>query len=224
MEGLLRHVRANGLQPGCVIDVGAYVGDWSRIAASVFPDASLIMVEGDPERESTLAEVARDLGSRARVIIGVLGSSARDQVAFHTAGPGSSIFPELTTFERGTRLLSMTTLDGMLDARSGPAGLRAPLLLKLDVQGAELEVLKGGPSTLARAELVILETSTIPYNEGAPLAAEVIRFMSERGFVIYDFCGQCRRESDNTLYQTDIAFVRADSMLRASKKFWATET
>ena len=52
-------------------------------------------------------------------------------------------------------------------------------LLKLDVQGYELEVLKGADGLLSAAEVVLLEASLIPVNKGCPLIADVIRFMDE---------------------------------------------
>jgi hypothetical protein len=47
--------------------------------------------------------------------------------------------------------------------------------------------------------------------------------MNEEGFVAFDFCGQLRRQSDHALFQTDIAFVRRESSLRARRKFWLNE-
>ncbi len=94
------------------------------------------------------------------------------------------------------------------------------MLLKVDVQGYELEVLRGGTRTLALAEVVLLEVSLLEYNQGAPLMPEVVAFMASAGFVPYDVCGQFRRETDNALCQIDIMFVRRESALRAKKPFW----
>jgi hypothetical protein len=113
----------------------------------------------------------------------------------------------------------MDTLDSLIDS----AALQAPLLLKLDVQGFELEVLKGGRRTLKLSEVVIMEVSLLPYNDGAPSFADVVGFMNEEGFVAFDFCGQFRRESDHALFQTDVVFVRRESNLRAQRKFWLNE-
>jgi hypothetical protein len=113
----------------------------------------------------------------------------------------------------------MDTLDNI----TAETSLRSPLLLKLDVQGFELEVLKGASQTLALSEIVIMEASLLPYNDGSPLFAEVIAFMNKEGFVAFDFCGQLRRESDCALFQTDVAFVRRESNLRAPRRFWLSE-
>jgi hypothetical protein len=47
--------------------------------------------------------------------------------------------------------------------------------------------------------------------------------MDKQRFVVFDFCGQLRRESDHALFQTDVAFVRRESNLRAPRRFWLSE-
>jgi FkbM family methyltransferase len=54
--------------------------------------------------------------------------------------------------------------------------------LKIDVQGFELEVLRGGQEVLCRVDLVECELSLVPLYEGAPLAHELIRHLEDRGF------------------------------------------
>jgi FkbM family methyltransferase len=222
MEGLLRTMHANGFQPGGIIDIGANVGEWSRMARSVFPRVPVILVDGNPDMAAPMRATVERLGSDAGAISALLGPDVRSDVPFHVVGTGSSVLPELTTFGREVQHLPMTTLDRVVEGTT-QASVRAPLLMKLDVQGFELEVLRGGTRTLGMAEVVILETSVLPYNEGAPTFEDVVAFMHTAGFSVSDFCGQFRRETDHALYQTDVAFVRTDSALRAPKKFWLTE-
>ena len=221
VEGLLQNMRACGFAPGGIVDVGANVGNWSRMAQRVFPGVPAVMFDGNPEMDVALRETVTSLGSHTRHAISLLGPEPRADVAFHTVGSGSGVLPELTTFPKVVQHLSMSTLDTALAGPDVP--LTAPLLLKLDVQGYELEVLRGAAQTLQRTEVTLLETSLMPYNEGAPTFADVVRFMEEAGFVVYDFCGQFRRETDHALFQTDVAFVRPDSPLRRRKKFWLNE-
>ena len=222
MEGLLAHARSNGFAPGGIADIGANVGDWSRMARSIFPGVPIAMFDGNPLHEPALAAASRDIGNASHTIA-VLGPQAKEQVVFYSIGPGSSVLPELTSFAREEQRLPMRTLDEAVGAtKLGPA-LPKNLLIKLDVQGFELEVLRGGPTVLANAELVVLETSLLPYNEGGAVFADVVSFMNVAGLVAYDFCGQFRRETDATLFQTDVAFVRPGSILRQVKKFWVNE-
>lgn len=217
--GLLENLKKNGFLPQTIIDVGANVGDWSRIAAQIFPSAQFFMVDGDPDNEPSLRNSASRIGQNSKYSILLLGPEEKDGVTFYKVGTGSSVLPELAPYDRSQVsqvTLPMRTLDGFMVDRH----YSSPVLLKLDVQGFELQVLRGGSATLTRAEAVIMETSLLPYNENAPLFAEVIAFMVERGFLVFDFCGQARRQTDATLFQTDVAFVRKDSVLRAPRSFW----
>ena len=78
--------------------------------------------------------------------------------------------------------------------------------LKLDVQGYELEVLRGASNLLCQTQFVYLETSLIQTNEECPVFFEVINYLSEKGFRLLDFCSQVRRK-DGALWQTDLLFI-----------------
>lgn len=219
MQGALGQLAQNGLDPATIFDVGAYVGEWTAGAARSFPSARLVMVEPVAERHARLHEVVAALGGRAVLHAALVGREPRESVEFNVMGTGSSLFEENTSFPRTRVRLPMVTLDA-LAAESGPG----PYLLKLDVQGAELEVLLGASATLGRTEAVVMEVSLLEYNRGAPLFAEVVAFMRARRFVLYDVCGGLRRASDGALFQLDCVFVPEASRLRAARKFWSHET
>jgi FkbM family methyltransferase len=205
-----------------ILDVGANAGEWSRVAASIFTTSRIVMFDGDPENEAPLHNTVREIGARASYILCLLGAEKKAEVMFYRpeAGTtGSSVLPEMTSYDKEAIKLKMDTLDSLMES----AGMSTPLLMKLDVQGFELEILRGGKNALGAAEVVIMEASLLPYNEGAPLFADVVGFMDEAGFAVYDFCGQNRRETDHALFQTDVVFVRRDSSLRARRKFWLKE-
>jgi len=217
--GLLENLKRNGFAPRTIIDLGANVGEWSRMASQVFPSSRYIMIDADPDNEPSLRKSASTVGQNSAYSTLLLGPEEKEGVTFHKLGTGSSVLPELTSYDRSQVKLPMRTLDGYM----GSLHYDSPVLLKLDVQGFELQVLLGGTVTLSSAEVVIMETSLLPYNENAPLFADVIAFMAEREFFAFDFCGQARRQTDDTLFQTDVAFVRKGSVLRAPKRFWIGE-
>src|ERR1700687_4549123 len=124
----------------------------------------------------------------------------------------------MTSMPRSTVQLPMDTLDNLISEAS-----HGPYMLKLDVQGFELEVLRGADRVLKNTEVCLLEVALMEYNHGAPLLAEVVAFMASRGFVVYDISGMFRRESDNALYMVDLMFAHKDSALRSQKRFWTRE-
>jgi FkbM family methyltransferase len=213
---MLQNIEKTGFHPRTIIDIGAYVGQCSQNAASVFPKAKIAMIDGNPENKAMLERVQGVLGRiYCRYFIALLGREERTRVTFYLNRNGSTVLKELIFEDGPTVELQMVTLDGVL----GDNDLEQPVLLKLDVQGYELEVLRGGKDTLGTAEVVIMETSLLPLNEGAPEFAEVVDFMKKAGFAVYDFCGQYRRDFDRALFQTDVVFVRESSALRSPNGF-----
>jgi len=74
----------------------------------------------------------------------------------------------------------MLTLDAVL-ARHAALGTS---FLKLDVQGAELDVLAGAQRTLKHTDVILLEASLVEFNRGAPLIADVIARLRELDFLL----------------------------------------
>jgi hypothetical protein len=59
-------------------------------------------------------------------------------------------------------------------------------LVKIDVQGAELDIINGGTEFLQSNNLLLIEVSLVEYNQGAPLAVDVVKRLENLGFYILD--------------------------------------
>ena len=210
-------LKEKGFNPSCVIDIGAHEGRWTKSTKTIFSDASFIMVEARDEMREDLERTLAEF-SDVTFHIALLGPKENPgQTFFRAQGSASSLYRERSDARMMATKVPMTTLDKII-----PASLNAPLFLKLDVQGSELDVLRGAEATLAKTEVVQLEVALLPYNEGAPTSNQVITFMDERGFAIYDIAGFVR-PNQKDLAQIDIVFVRKDSKLRPDR-FHFTDT
>ena len=107
------------------------------------------------------------------------------------------------------------TLDSLLEEKK----IAFPDFLKLDVQGHELEVLKGAEKSLANSEVCLLEVSLLDFGDRLPLLAEVVSFMDNKNFQAYDISQFIRRPFDKALFQIDMFFVKKDSPIIASKRW-----
>jgi hypothetical protein len=125
---------------------------------------------------------------------------------------GSSVLAEQSNVPRKVLSLPMETLDDILLEKK----LKNVSFLKLDVQGYEMEVLKGATETLKEVEVVMTEVSFLPYNRSGPLFNEVVQFMKGHEFVAYDICSLMRFYLDGSLLQADVIFVREKSPYRKS--------
>ena len=207
----MAYLRDWGARPGKVIDVGAYHGEWTKMFRQIFPDAEALMVEAQERLRPVLENCVREQGGAVKFEIALLGAKDGEKVSFVElgGGTGSSVFEEASPIHHRTKVeKQLRTLDPIaLDHGFADADF-----LKIDVQGYELEVLKGASSILSSVEFVLVESSLIPINKGCPLIHEVMAFMAARGFRLLDFCSQIRRH-DKALWQTDLLFIKSDSDL-----------
>jgi FkbM family methyltransferase len=131
---------------------------------------------------------------------------------------GSSLFAQVegTVLDGEKRTTPMRRLDTLL-----PSELARPIMLKIDTQGAEIEVLKGLGDRISEIDLLILETSMMPMRHGIPEFADIIRFCDNVGFAVYDFLEGHNRSLDGALAQIDVALVRKESVLRSNAAFFS---
>lgn len=205
-EQAYRRLFEKGFRPRTIIDVGAYEGNWTRMARSVFPDAASLVVEPQASKATILQRLAQDLPD-TQYVSALLAAEAGREVTFYEMETGSSIFPEQSNVPRRETHFVTRTLDEIA------AGAEHPAFLKIDAQGAELEILKGAAATLEKCEVVQLEVALLPYNAGAPVFLETVTHMDGLGFVPHDFSG-FSRPGGVDLVQVDILFVRKTSALR----------
>ncbi len=98
-----------------------------------------------------------------------------------SADPGSPVFNEGNLGQQGTEIIKMVRLDDFLEDRSMRIGI-----MKIDVQGYELNVLKGARTTLNRTDLVVLEANNHDGYKGSAKYYEIDQFLREKGFTLYD--------------------------------------
>ncbi len=203
----LHYLQTWGFRPKRVVDVGAYHGEWTHLVKSIYPATSVVMVEPQESKRAMLQQVCADLAPNVKLETALLGATENETVTFVEMETGSSVFEEISDFPRHTVEKHLATLDTLISAATSWDALD---LLKLDVQGYELEVLRGASHYLPRSEFVLLEVSIVPINEGCPTIDGVFEFMTAHGFRLLDFCSQHRRPN-KALTQTDLLFINARS-------------
>lgn len=209
----LERLRNLGFNPKQIIDVGAFEGEWTAATSLIFPNAEILMVEAMPQKETKIRQLKAN--PKIDYEIAVLGAVDGKEVFFTELETASSVLEEqAASHNRVARKTS--SLNTILTKRK----ISKVDLIKLDVQGYELEVLAGFDQYIGNTEVILTEASLLEIHKGVPLVRDVINYMGERGFVLYDICSvSTRRPLDNALWQTDLLFVKENSKLRQDKRY-----
>ena len=180
----LAGLKASGLEPKVIYDIGACVLHWTNEAERIWPNAEIVAFEAMDSTEFLYQE------KRMKYHIGVLSNETGKEVEFYQNDihPGGNSYykenevvnPDTVNYFNDThkRKLKTVTVDAVANLKRFPK----PDFVKMDVQGAELDVLKGAVETLKDVKHVILELQVVEYNKGAPLKDEVIAYMDTQGF------------------------------------------
>ncbi|MBN1919490.1 MAG: FkbM family methyltransferase [Verrucomicrobia bacterium] len=150
------------LRPGdVVVDCGAHFGLYSLIAARAMEDRGTVLaVEPNPESAAVLAgNLERSGATCARVVEGAIAAQA-GRAVLYVGGPDKAAFAGLSAPSEDARQVEVrtTTLDALLDE----GGIRRVDFVKIDVEGAELDVLEGAKRAIRLGALPLL---MVEFNE-----------------------------------------------------------
>lgn len=170
--------------PSVVYDIGACILHWYKVAKDIWPTATFYINDGFTEAEPLWKEELLEYH------LGVL-SNTEKKVEFYvnTYMPGGNSYykevgskkSELYFPIESARLMTTRTLDSIRKEK----GWKYPDLVKMDVQGSELDIYRGAKETLRHCKYLILELQHKQYNQGAPLAHEVIHELEKDGWDVF---------------------------------------
>lgn len=218
MSRLLQHLRGFshqqsverlkllGFVPRVIYDIGAYHGKWTRAVRRIYPCADYLLFEANLHNTPILN------ASAERYFIVALAHEDAARREFYlpqrAIATGASLYKEQSSHYVADNLRIEMLETRRLDTFCAQHELTSPDLIKLDVQGAELDVLAGAGDLLKACTAIIAELSFLGSNEGAPLAADVISGIEKLGFKCTDVC-KLRRAGAGNVGQIDILFTRA---------------
>ena len=203
-----------GYRPRRIVDGGANVGDFARLARSIFPEAQIDLIEPQPACRAPLEALVRAAPDHVLHAAAIGREKGSLPMALDPNSPstGAHIANAVDGQADAGHLVPVETLDAIL------AGITREdrVFLKLDLQGWELEALQGALDVLPAIEVILTEVSF--YAQAyEPSISTLVAFFAEQGFVLHDLAALVPRQRDNRAHQADFVFVRADSELNADR-------
>ena len=196
----LRFYKNKGIDFNNVLDIGACNGSWSLLVKSIFPDANILMVEANNDKEHILKKIGN-------YKIALLSSEADKEVNYYKSvsgdASGNSIYLENTNYKFIPERRITTTLKLIVPKDADYD------LIKMDAQGSELDIIKGGLDIIKKSKFLLLELQIFEYNKDAPMLSDVLTFLKKINFDLVDIF-DLLYSSTGSLIQIDGFFVNRD--------------
>jgi FkbM family methyltransferase len=187
--------------PQRVLDIGANIGEWYSLCKGVFPESYIFSIEANDKCKGTLESV------NPNSLIALL-SKDEEMYDFYTktdapTATGNSIYREVTPYydDEDTNLIIKkqgTLLDKLFPDETFD-------LIKMDIQGAELDAISGGINLCKKAKGILLEVALKEYNLNSPLHDEVVEYMKSIGFIKKEILSNLGYKGE--IYHQDILFI-----------------
>jgi FkbM family methyltransferase len=208
MFDILSFWKSKGMDPKVIYDIGGCEGSWAYNIKRLFPDAHLEVFEANPDMKSKIEQYNHH--------IVLLGNESKKDVQFfkNTVGcnTGNSIYLEQTVYftpqTAVIQLMNMHTLNDFVKENN----LKKPEFIKLDVQGAELDILKGMTDLMDSVKYFVIECSLHKYNKDSPMIEEIVAYLHKYNFVMIDIVELHRIHG--TLVQVDVLFAHSSTGMR----------
>lgn len=202
LNSIILSLLDNKIEINNVYDVGAFQGEWTKLLKKTsLKNSNFYLFEANSENEIFLKN------SGHKYFINVLSDKNKEVQFFSKVHAGDSYFPEKTNFYEETvkpKTLKTTTLNEIQKKTQIPF----PDLLKIDTQGSEIDIIKGGSEILKNCKAILLECPIISYNIGAPTLSDYVEYLDSINYLPLDITET--HYLDKVLVQIDIIFLRKD--------------
>ena len=187
-----------------IIDIGANKGQFLMACRHVHPSVRFIAFEPLKDEYDLLCQIAREGDYTFNFALG--DSEGVQEFNITSQRDSSSLLDDKfqSIIHKNVRFKDKCPIHVKRLDDIKLEGLADKTLMKLDVQGYELKVLKGGIQLIKNVQFIYLEVSTIEFYEGQPLAQDIISFLNSHGFALWKIMNPTDRRKE--VLQCDMLF------------------
>ncbi len=192
-----------------IVDVGGNRGQFSLMSRIVKPDVPIMAFEPIPAEADIFRKALS--GKNVQLHQTALGEKAGEaEIHLSRSADSSSLLPigdeQKKLFQNTDEIGTLKIPVKRLDDFKSEWGRYSRILLKIDVQGFELSVLKGGVETLKNCAYIYVECSETELYVGQALYRDVADFLGQQGFNLKSRYNDT--VVDGKLIQADYLFTR----------------
>ena len=204
----VQHLKNLGFRPSLIIDAG--VADGTPGIYKNYPESRVLLIEPLKEYKNSLDSICKKYTNYIPIAMALGSDDGEIDLYVKTKNSGSSQYKHDNEDIVEKRCVSSITLKTLLSEYRTDG----PILLKMDIEGGELDVIKNSENEMKYIDVVILEAAFLPKLDDCPSFMDLIKVMIGYGFETFDIIDKRYYQTSRNLFQADIVFVKKESYLR----------
>ena len=175
-----------------ILDIGGGIGASLKLFINHFPDKKIIVFEPVADSYEAIKERFPDNNNielikaaagneNTEKEINIAGRITSSSLLPLIADPGSEVFNEKYLGQVGVENIRIVRLDDFLANNKDEIGI-----MKIDVQGFEMDVLKGAETTLGRTDIIVLEANNHDGYKGSAKYFDIDNYLRNHNFTLFN--------------------------------------
>ena len=195
-----------------ILDVGGNIGRFSKTMQYLFPNADIIAFEPLPDCYIQMNKLMNGYPKFSSLNIGLGTESVELNIKKSSHNPSSSFLPMTNTHKEAFPFtagfeevkVKVERLDDVVKSMK----IGKNLMIKVDVQGFEENVIRGGLETFSKAKFLLLELSYQELYQNQPLFDNIYKLIAPLGFAFYGTLGNMSHPLDGSPLDSDCIFIK----------------
>lgn len=197
------------------IDIGAYAGEYIDYAQVWFPGCAIYAFEPLNDCYRNLVEKTKDM-KNVNVYNYALGDKNGSSVIYRSSyAPSSSLLPMGDLHKKAFPFTSGSSKEQVhvrtLDSVFAGIRLEPNIFIKIDTQGYEDKIIKGGKKVIRQASIIQIEVSFHTLYKGQLLFHDIYSQLYAMGFSLSGFHNQILSPVDGSVLQAHAYFVNRNT-------------
>lgn len=200
-EDTCKLLKNSGFAPNKILDIGASVCQTADVFRQFWPASDILLIEGN--RDCEMVYKLKNFNYQIKLLGKENGSTTFYKTKWSTQCTGNSIYKEVNSFYMGDYLITETLpIYKLDDVVRGTYDL-----IKIDTQGSELDIIRGGINTFSKAKVVICEVALIDINIGGCKKEDVMNVLTKELKFDYVRCIESVTDGQQITYE-NLLFIK----------------
>jgi len=200
-EDTCKLLNNSGFTPNRILDIGASVCQTADVFRQFWPTSDILLIEGNGDCETVYK--SKNYNYQIKLLGKENGTTSFYKTKWHPLCSGNSIYKEINpVYEGDTLITEIRPVYKLDDVVTGTYDL-----IKIDTQGSELDIIRGGIDTFSKAKVVICEVALIDINIGGCKKEDVMNVLTKELKFDYVSCIEGVTDGQQITYE-NLLFIR----------------